>query len=103
MIARTWHGRTDLARADEYTEYLRETGVNELRSTPGNRGVIVLLDRSGAAAHFTLISFWDSVDSIRRFAGDDVLKARYYGRDREFLHELEPRVQHLEVVVSDGV
>ena len=53
MIARTWHGRMDLARADEYTQYLRETGVNDLRKTQGNRGVIVMCDRSGPAAHFT--------------------------------------------------
>ena len=102
MIARTWHGRTDAQRADEYTEYLRETGVKDLRKTPGNRGVIVACNRNGVAADFTFISFWDSVDSIRQFAGDDVLKARYYVRDSEFLHELEPRVQHLEVVINEG-
>jgi len=102
MIARMWHGRTDAARADEYTQYLRDTGVTDLRGTPGNRAVLVLCNRSGDAADFTLISFWDSVDAIRRFAGQDVLKARYYERDADFLHELEPRVQHLEVVVSEG-
>ena len=102
MIARVWHGRTDVARADEYTKYLQETGVIDLRKTPGNRGVTILCDRSGPAAHFTLISFWDSVESIRKFAGQDVLKARYYPKDREFLHALEPQVQHLEVEVKEG-
>ncbi|MGZ4810510.1 MAG: antibiotic biosynthesis monooxygenase [Thermoanaerobaculia bacterium] len=102
MIARTWHGRTDVARADEYTQYMRETGVKDLRNTPGNQGVIVICDRNGTAADFTFISFWDSIDSIRLFAGDDVLKARYYPRDTEFLHELEPHVKHLDVVVNEG-
>jgi heme-degrading monooxygenase HmoA len=96
-----WHGRTDAARAEEYTQYLRETGVTDLRKTPGNRRVLVLCDRGPQVADFTLISFWDSVDSIRRFAGDDVLKARYYVRDRELLHELEPRVRHFEVVIDE--
>ncbi|MGZ8853385.1 MAG: antibiotic biosynthesis monooxygenase [Thermoanaerobaculia bacterium] len=101
MIARLWNGRTDASRAGEYIEYLRETGVTDLRNTPGNEGVIVLCDRSGATAKFTLISFWDSVDAIRQFAGADVLEARYYPRDPDFLHELEPRVQHLELVVDE--
>lgn len=101
MIARTWHGRTDASRAEEYTKYVKQTGVTDLRNTPGNQGVLVLCDRSGNAAHFTVISFWDSLDSIRKFAGDDVLKARYYPRDPEFLHALEPRVQHADVAVSE--
>jgi heme-degrading monooxygenase HmoA len=101
MIARMWHGRTDRKRASEYADYLRETGVKDLRNTPGNRRVLVMCDTSGDAADFTLISFWDSVDSIRAFAGDDLLKARYYRRDREFLHELDPRVTHLEVIVDE--
>ena len=102
MIARTWHGTLDAARADEYAQYVRETGVIDLRKTPGNRGVLMLFDRSGSVAHITMISFWDSIDSIRKFAGDDVTKARYYPRDRDFLHELEPRVQHLEVETAEG-
>ena len=81
---------------------MTETGVTDLRNTPGNRGVLVMVDRSGTVAQLTLISFWDSVDSIRKFAGDDVLKARYYPRDREFLHEIAPRVQHLEVSAAEG-
>jgi heme-degrading monooxygenase HmoA len=102
MIARVWHGRTDVARADEYTKYLQQTGVTDLRRIPGNRGVLVLCDRSGSEAKFTLISFWDSVDAIRKFAGEDVLKARYYPQDRDFLRELEPHVQHLDVAVTEG-
>jgi hypothetical protein len=43
------------------------------------------------------MSLWDSMDSIRAFAGDDVERARYYPEDRGFLLELEPHVTHYEV------
>lgn len=97
MIARTWHGLTPSAMADEYVEYLYATGVPGLRQTPGNRGVWVLRRPDGERAHFWVISFWESEEAIRRYAGDVPARARYYPRDREYLLELEPEVTHYEV------
>jgi heme-degrading monooxygenase HmoA len=84
-------------RADEYLAYLERTGLPDYRATPGNRGVWVLRRIEGDRAHFLLMSLWDSMDSIRAFAGDDVERARYYPEDRGFLLELEPHVTHYEV------
>lgn len=44
------------------------------------------------------MTFWESLDAIRGFAGDDLEKAKYYPEDAEFLLEYEPRVVHYEVV-----
>jgi hypothetical protein len=44
-----------------------------------------------------LTSFWDSKDSIRGFAGEDVERARYYPEDKDFLLEFEPSVTHYAV------
>lgn len=98
MIARTWHGVVPAARGDEYSAYLSRTGVPDLEATPGNRGVYVLRRLDGGNVHFLLISLWDSLESIRAFAGDDIERARYYPEDRDFLLELEPRVTHYEVI-----
>ncbi len=98
MIARTWHGMVPAARADEYAAYLARTGIPDYRRTPGNRGVHVLRRNEGGHTHFLLVTLWDSWDSIRAFAGDDVERAKYYPEDREFLIELEPHVVHYEVV-----
>lgn len=59
-----------------------------------------LYDRrfEGATAHFLLLSLWDSLESIRPSAGEDVRKARYYPEDERFLLRLEPEVMHYEVV-----
>jgi heme-degrading monooxygenase HmoA len=100
MIARAWHGITAEDRADAYHQYLLETGVPELRSTPGNKGVFVLRDIHDGKAEFLLISLWESWEAIRKFAGDPVNRARYYPRDAEFLYELEPEVTHYEVLTS---
>src|SRR5881409_1668614 len=96
--ARLWHGATPAARADDYAAYLRKTGVKDCRATPGNRGVQVLRRTIGDQAHFLFISFWDSMDSIRGFAGADVERAHYYPEDATYLLELEPTVSHSEVL-----
>ena len=101
LIARIWHGSTRPADADAYSAYLAQTGLPDCRATPGNRGVYVLRRVLKERADFTFISLWESLDAIRRFAGEDYEKARYYPEDREFLIELEPFVEHFEVVAGD--
>ncbi len=101
LIARIWHGVTPAARAEEYTDYLYRTGVPECRATPGNRGVYVLRRIQNDRAEFTFLSLWESLDAIRRFAGEDYEKARYFPEDRDFLLELEPSVEHYDVVARD--
>jgi len=98
MIARIWHGVVPSNKSDEYVEYLNQTGVPDLRATPGNREVKVHRRKEGDRVHFLLISYWDSLESIAAFAGPDIEIARYYPRDSEFLLEMEPKVQHYELV-----
>jgi heme-degrading monooxygenase HmoA len=103
MIARTWHGTVRTEDADRYYRYLQETGVSDLRATPGNRGVYVLRRVQGADAHFLMISLWRSRADIRSFAGDDIERARYYSEDEDFLQELEPHVTHYEVLTGHEI
>ena len=100
MIARTWHGVTDASKADEYLDYLNNTGVAAYRKTQGNLGVYVLRRIEGNKAHFLLLTLWESEDAIKRFAGSNIEKAKYYPVDEQFLLELEPTVTHYEVMVK---
>mgnify|MGYP001767728339 CR=1 FL=1 len=102
MIARMWHGVTPAGLGEEYARYVAETGVRDVRATPGNAGVLVLRRVAGERADFLFTSFWDSLESVRRFAGVDLERAVYYPRDGEFLRALEPTVAHYEVVGSAG-
>ncbi len=101
MIARTWHGRVPAEKSDAYQEYLQRTGLADYRGTPGNRGIVVLRRIEADVAHFTLTSFWDSLDAIKRFAGADHERARYYPEDDDYLIEREANVVHHEVLAAD--
>lgn len=97
MIARMWHGRTTLAKADAYCDFLIARAMPDYRGTPGNLGAQVLRRDEGDIAHFTTLSYWEGEDAIRAFAGGELLKAKYYPEDRDFLLEFEPEVVHYEV------
>ncbi len=100
MIARTWHGVTSRAKADEYLRLMRTIAVPDYQAIAGNRGVYVMRRIEGETAHFLLLTLWDSDDAIRQFAGEDIEKAKYYDFDPDYLLELEPTVTHYEVFAS---
>lgn len=103
MIARSWHGRVPRTKADAYHEYLLRTGLADYQATPGNRGVLALRRTEGEVTHFVLTTFWDSVEAIKRFAGEDYRRARYYPEDDEFLLEREEWVVHFDVLLAAGL
>jgi heme-degrading monooxygenase HmoA len=94
MIARTWRGWTRREDADAYLEYVRETGLNAYRATPGNCGAWALQRDEGDRTEIITLSFWDSLDAVRAFAGEDVEQAVFYPEDDRFLVERELRVRH---------
>jgi len=98
MIARTWHGRIRSYDTDAYREYMISTGIKELRSTPGNLGVQYWVRKEGNITHVWIHSWWKDYDAIRAFAGEEFEKPRYYEEDIKYLLEMEPRVQHAEVI-----
>lgn len=99
MIARQWIGETLESDAETYGEYLEETGIKEIKDTKGNQGVWLLRRVHEGRAEFIVISMWDSLASIRAFAGHEYEKAVYYPEDKKFLLNLNPHVSHYEVLV----
>jgi heme-degrading monooxygenase HmoA len=98
MIARIWHGVTMATKADKYFDYLKGTGLADYAATSGNRGVYLLRRIEGDRAHFMTLTFWESEEAIKAFAGAAIEKARYYPEDKDFLLEFEPTVKHYEVL-----
>lgn len=98
MIARMWHGKVPKEKSEAYHKYLLKTGLKDYAKIEGNRGVKLLKRDEGDITHFYTWSYWDSYGSIKKFAGEDFEKARYYEEDKKFLLEFEPLVTHFEVL-----
>ena len=103
VIARVWHGKTPRARADEYERYL-SGAISKFPSIPGNLGYQMMRIDGGpdgdGYTEFQVISYWESLDAIRAYAGEDVRRTHDLPRDREFLVDMEPYVRNYELRVS---
>jgi hypothetical protein len=100
MIARIWRGAVPVSKGDEYLGLMGKIALPEYRATPGNRGAWCLQRTEGDVTHFEMLTFWDNTDAIKHFAGDDYSLAKYYDLDPDYLIEMEPRVQHYDVLES---
>lgn len=100
IVAREWKGRVASARADEYYAYLVE-GVKKMRAIAGYLGVEVMRRDEPSAVGFTVISYWETREAIKAYAGEDIEKPHHLPRDREMLLELPDRVRHYDVTYTD--
>jgi heme-degrading monooxygenase HmoA len=100
LIVRTWHGRTDAIKADEYRKFLIDRAIPDYQSITGNRGVTILRRIQSDEAHFLILTLWESRAAIEAFAGADIEQAKYYAEDQDFLLEFEPTVTHYEVCAA---
>jgi hypothetical protein len=92
VIARVWRGATRAADAEAYAGYVE-------RCLEGRRA-LVLQRADGDRAEIETIIFFDSLEDVRAFAGDDIERARFYPEDERYLVERELTVRHYDVPVS---
>ncbi len=97
MIVRIWRGWTRSEDTEAYATYIEETGLAAYQSTPGNQGAYLVSRPDGDRTEFLTISFWESEEAIRNFAGDDIHKAVFYREDDRFLVDREMFVSHYHV------
>ena len=99
-IARIWRGRVPAARADEYEAYLHEHGIKPLIEKA--MGVQSLREDREGETEFVTISYWESVEAMSRFAGNEPARSHHLERDPECLIELPERVQVLKILTAHG-
>ncbi len=100
MIGRIWIGKVLMINRDEFIEYIKQTGLPGLKETAGNLGVQIFIKDFETLSQIMIISFWDSVESIRKFTGPDYTVARLYPDDQKYLTSMDP-VVHYEVLVKE--
>ena len=91
-IMRLWHGKVPIGKADEYEKFLIERAVPDYSSVDGLLKLYFTRKDEDTVAHFLLVTIWDSMESIKKFAGENPELAKYYPKDDEFLLEKEKYV-----------
>ena len=99
MISRIWHGWTTPDKADAYEALLKNEifiGIQE-RQIHGYRGIQLLRRIHETEVEFITIMWFDSLDSVRTFAGEDYETAVVPPKARILLSRFDTRSQHYEV------
>jgi len=98
MIMREWRAQVRRGLRDEYVEYIRRTGLAGYEATPGNSGAAVAVrDLDEHRSEVLTLSCWESLDAIRKFAGDPVERARYFPEDDRYLLTRPELVVHYRI------
>src|SRR5690606_30984235 len=101
IITRIWHGKVKKEKAEAYINYIENTGIKNYREIEGNISAKILHRFEDDVCHILTVTEWDSYHSIKKFAGDDFHKARYYDEDKEYLLEFEEHVTHYKTNIYD--
>jgi antibiotic biosynthesis monooxygenase (ABM) superfamily enzyme len=102
MISRIWHGWTTPENADQYEALLEEeifVGIQN-RRIAGFKNIQLLRRVAGDEVEFVTIMLFDSLGSVREFAGDDYEAAVVPPKARAILSHFDQRSQHYEVRVE---
>jgi hypothetical protein len=100
MISRIWRGWTSRQNADAYEELLRTEiflGIAK-RSIQGYRGIHLLRRDVDDGVEFVTIMWFDSLDAVRAFAGEDYEVAVVPPKVRQLLARWDSRSAHYQVV-----
>ena len=96
-IMRLWHGEVAIEKADEYEKFMIERAAPDYSSVEGLLSLSFQRKDEDTKAHFLLVTTWDSMESIRKFAGSEPELAKYYPEDDNFLLEKEKFTSMYEV------
>ncbi len=99
MISRIWHGWTTPANADTYEALLKSeifVGIGN-RKIEGYRGIQLFRRDVGNEVEFITVMWFDTLDAVREFAGEDYEVAVVPPKAREVLAHFDARSQHYEV------
>ncbi len=99
MIGRIWHGWTTPENADAYDALLQQeifVGIKG-RRIPGFREIQLFRRNVGAEVEFVTIMWFDSLDAVRTFAGEDYEQCVVPPAARAILSRFDDRSQHYEV------
>jgi antibiotic biosynthesis monooxygenase (ABM) superfamily enzyme len=99
MISRIWHGWTTPENADAYERLLREEIFQGIaaRGIAGYHGIDLLRRSLGETVEFITVMWFDSLDSVRTFAGEEYDRAVVPPKARELLLRFDARSAHYEV------
>jgi heme-degrading monooxygenase HmoA len=102
LIARIWTAKTSSAQAPAYADHFKHHVLPTLREVDGYVGAKLLEREAGDVVELIVITFWQSLDAVRQFAGPELEQAVVSEEVIPLLLEYDRGVRHYEVAVDEG-
>ena len=100
MFVRSWSARATPEGVESYRRHFENELLPRLRAVAGQRGALLLRRGLGPEAELVVLTFWDSMDAIRAFAGTEPTKAMVAPEARAVLVDYDREVRILEVLLD---
>jgi heme-degrading monooxygenase HmoA len=97
MIVRMWRGQAKAENADAYERFVTTKVFAALPAISGHRGAYLLKRSIGDEVEFIAVTLWESLASIRSFAGEDIDRAVVEPEARAILSSFDDCVRHFEL------
>ena len=68
-IMRVWHGTVAIEKAEEYEKFMISRAAPDYGSVDGLLKLYFQRRNENTIAHFLLVTIWDSMESVKKFAG----------------------------------
>jgi uncharacterized protein len=98
LILRMWRARSTVDKSGEYVQHATKKVFPTLRAIEGHRGAYLLRRAVDGAIELIVLTLWESMEAVRKFAGEEPEKAVVEPEARAVLTAFDESVTHFEVV-----
>lgn len=100
MIGRLWHGWTKPENSDKYAELVKIEVLPTFYKVRGYKGAYFFRRDSQDETEFVALTFFENMQAVRQFAGEDYEKAVVPPQARKLLSRFDQESRHYEMVSS---
>jgi len=98
MILRMWKARSTAEKSDRYIQHATGRVFPALQAIEGHCGAYLLRRAVDGVVEITVLTLWESMEAVRKFAGMHPEKAVVEAEARAFLTEFDETVTHFAVI-----
>src|SRR5262249_22480462 len=100
MIARSWRALVKTEEADNYIRHLQNDTFSQLSRISGFVSASVWRRPTARGVEFMVVTTWQSIDSVKGFAGEQADLAVVPATARAMMVEYDTTVAHHEIVAT---
>ena len=99
MFARMWRGWTTRENSKAYEDVFRQVVLPEVDAVDGFDGAYLLRRELNEETEFIVLTLFNSMEAVQRFAGKDYELAVVSPEAKAVLKNFEERTTHFEIVI----